>query len=201
MSNTTATAIDTRSDAERQAVAQLDTMAEMMAAVDVDYDRLEELREERRTLAEAATEAEEELEEAKAEEASEDELSTRAEALEDARADLAAWDDDNAEELHQLDDDAGDCTNEDDARERIEQDPLSVEFRSAWQVYGEDLEPAEFRIVLCTGGPHVEIVGDLDEHGEPERPRVIYKDWGEGGELFSFDHAMVTRYCQLIIPS
>jgi hypothetical protein len=50
--------------------------------------------------------------------------------------------------------------------------------RSGWHVPGEDNSPAEFRIVLCTGGPHVEIMGELTEDGEPCRAWLQYQDWG-----------------------
>lgn len=66
---------------------------------------------------------------------------------------------------------------EDEARERIQEDALSVEVRSDWQSLGEDLTPAEFCILLCTGGPAVRIIGDL-VRGEPSRPRVQHQDWG-----------------------
>ena len=32
-------------------------------------------------------------------------------------------------------------------------------------------------ILLCTGGPAVRIVGDLNEHGEPDTARIEYQDW------------------------
>ena len=44
----------------------------------------------------------------------------------------------------------------------IHETPLSIEVRSGWHSVGEDAgEPEEFRIVLCTGGPHVELTGDI----------------------------------------
>lgn len=66
---------------------------------------------------------------------------------------------------------------EDGARERIQEDPLSLEVRSGWTTPGAEMEPAEFCLLLCTGGPAVRIVGDLDR-GEPSRPRVQHQDWG-----------------------
>jgi hypothetical protein len=39
------------------------------------------------------------------------------------------------------------------------------------------MAPAEFCILLCTGGPAVRIVGDLNR-GEPSNPRVEHQDWG-----------------------
>lgn len=59
-----------------------------------------------------------------------------------------------------------DATEEDhEAAERaIHEDALSVEVRSGWYVPGArdaDTKPAEYRILLCTGGPAVQIVGGL----------------------------------------
>lgn len=76
--------------------------------------------------------------------------------------------------------------NEDRAREAAEraihEDALSVEVRSDWIVAGEwqisELwNPAEYRILLCTGGPAVQIVGTLREHSEPETARLEMQDW------------------------
>ena len=68
---------------------------------------------------------------------------------------------------------------EDEARQTIMEDPLSVQVRGDWGDPGsEDLAtPAEFEILLCTGGPAVRIVGDLDR-GQPDRPRIQHQDWG-----------------------
>lgn len=71
---------------------------------------------------------------------------------------------------------------DDEAREKVEQeiqeDPLSVQVRSAWNDVGEDMTAEEFCILLGTGGPAVRIVGDLDMHGEPMRARLETQDWG-----------------------
>jgi hypothetical protein len=67
---------------------------------------------------------------------------------------------------------------EEEARERIQEDPLSIQLRSGWYAPGEEKPDAEeFEILLCTGGPAVRIVGDLDG-GQPDRPRLQYQDWG-----------------------
>ena len=66
---------------------------------------------------------------------------------------------------------------EDEARQTIQEDALSVQVRSGWYTLGEDQpEPEEFEILLCTGGPAVRIVGDLNS-GSPDRPRLEYQDW------------------------
>ena len=71
--------------------------------------------------------------------------------------------------------------NDDEAREEAEQtiqeDPLSVQVRSGWHNPGEKAENEEFEILLCTGGPAVRIIGELDEHNEPERARIEFQDW------------------------
>jgi len=147
-----------RDTARDQAAAQLASIVEMMAAVECDFDRLQELRE-----------------------VDTDELSA-----------------DDAEELSELSAAAGDCEDEDDARRRIDEDPLSVEVRTDWHAPGEDSEPAEFCILLCTGGPAVRIVGDLDR-GQPSRPRLEYQDWGTPWTEYFPDRAgrdALQSYCE-----
>lgn len=103
---------------------------------------------------------------------------------------------DESQELEEMSEAAGECTSEDEARERIQEDALSVEVRSGWQSPGETLEAEEFRIVLCTGGPHVELVGELNQHKEPDSVRVLYRDWSESGEFFDFDSEALLTYCR-----
>ncbi len=66
--------------------------------------------------------------------------------------------------------------NEDEARQAIAEDPLSVQFRSRWADSPAEMEAEEFEILLCTGGPACRIVGELDR-GEPARARIEYQDW------------------------
>lgn len=183
--------------AQSQARAQVASIAEMVAALDVDYGRLEELRDERKAFEEALEEATEKYDDAEG--YTPKMVEELAAALITAEADLLDWIAANTEELEDLEDAAGDCTSREDAEQRIHEDALSVEYRSGWATPGAELEPEEFKILLCTGGPHVEIQGDIDEHGEPSRPRIIYKDWGESGELFDFDRDSVLTYCQQFI--
>jgi len=93
-----------------------------------------------------------------------------------------------------------------DARRAIEEDALSVEIRSDWYNPGsiDKPEPAEFRILLCTGGPAVQIIGDLDEHGQPENPRLQCQDWfipwqdvprPDGVDYETWERVLLT-YCQ-----
>ena len=72
----------------------------------------------------------------------------------------------------------GEEIDEETARERIQEDPLSVEVRSDWHKPGsKDDKPTEYKILLCTGGPAVRIIGTLDEYGQPETAQIEYQDW------------------------
>lgn len=164
----------TDNHAEERAAAQYSCIVEMLAAVEVDYDRLAELREEREELTEAVTEAADAHKEAQDSRAGD--IDTWHE-LEDARKALTEWTEENAEELAELEEAAGDCDDEEDARQRISEGPLSVEVRSDWASLGEELTAGEFRILLCTGGPAVRIRGELDR-GEPCRAWLEFQDWG-----------------------
>jgi hypothetical protein len=158
--------------AKDQARAEVESICRMVAALECDFERLEELREERDDYAAAYTPDYE------------------------GRAQWAEEYPNEAEELAELEEAAGEWSDRDDVQEDIQEDPLSIEVRSGWADVGETLTPEEFRIVLCTGGPHVEILGELDEHGEPDRVRVLYRDWSESGELHDFDHEAVLTYCK-----
>jgi hypothetical protein len=174
---------------KQQAKAQAEGLAAMVAALTCDYDRLDEMRDERAEVAEA-------LEEAENIHKAEDNLQSL-DALQDARDRLAQWDEENAEELNSLEHEAGDCADQDEARQRIQEDPLSVEVRSAWDVVGGDTSAAEFRIVLCTGGPHVEIRGELDQYGTPCRAWMQYQDWGTPlTQFFDVEASTLLAYCQ-----
>lgn len=65
------------------------------------------------------------------------------------------------------------------AEEAIQEDVLAVEVRSDWHTLDQKADkPTEYRILLCWGGPAVQIVGELNEHGEPETARIEHQDWG-----------------------
>lgn len=75
--------------------------------------------------------------------------------------------------------DSDDREAHEDAERTIQEDPLSLQVRGDWHTPGEEPDGAtEFELLLCTGGPAVRIVGDLDAHNQPERPRIQYQDWG-----------------------
>lgn len=140
---------------------------EMVAALQCDYLRLEELRDER-----DGWDAEEEL-------------------------NWVLSNPEDAEELQQLELDAGECEDEDQARERVQEHPLSVQIRSGWYYPGSDPEPVEFEILLGTGGPATRIIGDLGEHGEPTSARLEVQDWGTPWtEYRDADEDILLEYCQ-----
>jgi len=74
----------------------------------------------------------------------------------------------------------GNDTARDEAERAIHEDALSVEVRSGWYTPGRPGEdaPEEYCILLCTGGPACQIVGKLNEHGEPETASMQVQDWG-----------------------
>ena len=86
------------------------------------------------------------------------------------------------------------------ALESIREDPLSVQVRSDWYDPGsEDRSPAEYNILLCTGGPAVRIIGTLSEYLEPDSAHVQYQDWGTPWTdypLTSELEAIVLEYAQ-----
>lgn len=122
------------------------SIIEMVAALNCDYDRLEELKD---RLADT------------------DEENRPVDPLTP----------DEMEEFEQLKKDAGDCEDREDAEQRIQEDALSLEFRSGWTSDKEDMQPEEFCLLLATGGPAVRIIGDVDHHGELTRPRLQVQDW------------------------
>lgn len=63
-------------------------------------------------------------------------------------------------------------------REEILESPLCLSVRSDWAPLGGALEPAEFCILLSTGGPALRIVGTLGRFGCPENSRMQHQDWG-----------------------
>jgi hypothetical protein len=150
--------------AKRQAEARLDSILAMVAALNCNYDRLEELQEERDDLESAIDDAEEQGD------------------TDDARNALDFWVKENGEELQELRDEAGECKDRDEALERITDDALEVAVRSGWSTPGE-LEAEEYNILLCTGGPAVRIRGELSEYKEPESAWLEYQDWGTPWEV------------------
>lgn len=136
------------------------SIAEMVAALQCDRDRLEELRDERQTLMDEAGEADDE------------DRGTAQEALDE-------WDKENYAELLALVESVkldGEEVDEEAARERIQEDALSL------RIFGErtdgEWEATSYELLLTTGGPAVRIVGDLDG-GEAGSARLQVQDWGK----------------------
>lgn len=72
-------------------------------------------------------------------------------------------------------------TDSDAVRERAQDSALEVSVRSGWYSPGDserDDKPAEFKILLTTGGPALRIFGELDNCGQPENARLQVQDWG-----------------------
>lgn len=140
------------------------SIREMVAALECDYDRLEELRDERDSF-------------------SMDEDCIHAPDGPGYANSAEAWateNPDDAEELKELEEAANcngePCKDADEARERIQEDALSV------RVFGErtngEWEADKFEILLTTGGPAVRIMGELDGNCEPSHAWLETQDWG-----------------------
>lgn len=138
-----------------------ETITALVAALECDFDRLEELRDERAALAHGT-------------------------ASEDSGDPLVEWDKEYGEELRDLEEAAaGDDPNypfkeREHVEQRIQESPLSVQVRAGWRDPGDDSPqmPEEFEILLSTGGPALRIMGELDEHCQPTRAWLQYQDWG-----------------------
>lgn len=158
----------------------LESIMEMVAALECDYDRLQELKDERQTLQDEV-----------------DGISKSADIDEDVQDKLdalAEWDEENAEEMKELIEAAGECENEEDARERIQEDPLCIEVRSGWVTSKDEMESTEYKILLGTGGPAVRIVGDLDDHNQPCTAHLETQDWFTHGKS-TFPTRQAKRLC------
>jgi hypothetical protein len=83
---------------------------------------------------------------------------------------------DEKKELAELKAAAGECTSREDAEQRIQEDPLSLQFRSGWSSSREEMEPEEFKLLLGTGGPAVRIIGEINR-GEATNPTLQVQDW------------------------
>jgi hypothetical protein len=150
--------------ARQNAAAWAASIAQMVAALECDYDRLEELRDERADMAGAV------------------ERATLASDKAMCALALGDWDEENGDELKELTADAtidGDLqTDADSVRERIQESPLEVAVRSGWVPSAEDMVAEDFLILLSTGGPALRIRGELDQHKQPRRAWLEYQDWG-----------------------
>lgn len=64
-----------------------------------------------------------------------------------------------------------------EADQAIQEDPLSVEVREGWKSPGGKADTEEFRILLGTGGPAVQIVGTLGMFNLPDKAELQVQDW------------------------
>lgn len=71
--------------------------------------------------------------------------------------------------------------NGEDTRRRIHEHPLNVQVRTNrfHDPQVEGIDPDEYMILLCTGGPAVRIVGELNEYNEPVSAEIQFQDWFE----------------------
>lgn len=169
-----------------------ESIADMVAALECDYDRLEELRELKNERADVFDAANPWPNINMMPEAHTcgcglyvhpSAYNSKAVHIEDCPFHaLTTWDAEHAEdmkELLELEKAAGDCESRDDAEQRIHEDALSVEVRTDWHSPGtDDKAPDAFNILLTTGGPAVRIMGELNEHAEPYRAWLEVQDWG-----------------------
>jgi hypothetical protein len=148
-----------------------ESIAEMVAALECDYDRLEEVKAEIEDIQEPEVEPDDNYDP-------------------EILAELQ-------EELRELKAQAGECTSREDAEQRIQEDPLSVEVRSGWVPVGEIGEAEEFCILLGTGGPAVRIRGELGEYNEPRRSWLETQDWGTPWtQYFNVETETLLTYCR-----
>ena len=91
----------------------------------------------------------------------------------------------------------GDETAIDNARQAINESPLSLEVRSGWTIPGQPMEAEEFCLLLATGGPACRIVGQLS-NGQCEFGRIEGQDWGTPWTEYRptpTEREALTRYC------
>ena len=73
-----------------------------------------------------------------------------------------------------------DCPHDEDkARQSIFDAALSVDVRTDWHGVDavEACKPTHYKILLCWGGPAVQIVGTLDGFNVPDSAMLQYQDW------------------------
>ena len=96
----------------------------------------------------------------------------------------------------------------DDEREAAEQaiydDPLAVDVRSGWvSVWTTEFDPVEYRVLLCTGGPAVQLEGELDDRNQPYNVQLQHQDWFEPWQtvpLTAEDTETLLTYVRYFFP-
>ena len=193
------------SNAKEQARLQYESICDMVAALDADYERLNELRDEIKALDDEY--------DAIANDKHEWIMANPGRFLEakDARNNWAlAFPDENdrlaeieeerealIKELDETEAEIGSCESREEAEDRTQEGALEVCVRSGWHSpSGDAPEPEEFYILLCTGGPAVRIRGELNR-GEPTRAWIEYQDWFEPWKQYiGADQDVLLAYCR-----
>lgn len=134
--------------AEQNARGWSETIAQLVAALELDWDRLDELREFKEREGLMNTDALEELHALRA---------------------IATIDGDEAKEREHIEQRIQECPLSVQVRGG---------WYSPGQAHDRIGEPEEFEILLSTGGPALRIRGELDEHCEPSRAWLEFQDWG-----------------------
>jgi hypothetical protein len=148
---------DATCNAELQAKAQYESIVELLAGIEFDYDEYESLQSDIECAIDALNDSIEAGDTTKIQIDNQALFSLLAE-LEDLGG-KPEWD------------------SQEEAREAAQDNALDVQVRSGWQSIGDKLTADEFMILLCTGGPAVRIRGELDR-GTPSRAWLEYQDWG-----------------------
>lgn len=193
--------------ARDNALAHAERINQLMTALNVDYDQLEELTDYAQDLRDELDKVRTELEAiyltldadaADTEREAQLDEHTRLTGLQD---ELAHQLSDTAAELEDLQAEAGEYTDADEVSTALHEYPLSVEYRSDWASVGETLEPTEYAILLSTGGPAARIRGELDEHGAPTNAWMEAQDWGTPWtEVYTGCSDALLEFAQFIIP-
>jgi hypothetical protein len=71
-----------------------------------------------------------------------------------------------------------------------------VETKSAWQILGVELKPAQYRIVLRAETPAVRVVRLLDEHCELKTARLQFWPMLDWSNWSIADEATLLRYAR-----
>ncbi len=95
-----------------------------------------------------------------------------------AKQNAEAWYETIREQLHELKVTTLAGTGDDDIRDDILSSALEIAIRDGWHAPGSAGEPAEFYILLTTGGPGLRLRGSLDRWNEPTDCALEYQDWG-----------------------
>lgn len=66
-----------------------------------------------------------------------------------------------------------------EVQDEIRNSALSVEVRTDWHNVGavDAAKPTHYKILLCWGGPAVQIIGTLDDYNQPNSAVLQYQDW------------------------